>query len=643
MTVDANGQAAEDTFVQTLAKYELERQKRQRPDGLAQYIDPGKSDKFKHYGIDPWIELDNKKRTQPPPPVADGGHAKVVILGAGYGALTFAVRLIQTGVFKGEDFVFVDAAGGFGGVWYWNRYPGLMCDVESASYLPLLEETGYVPKHRYAYGPELKEYAELVASKWNLQGQGLWQSTVRDSTWDEPSSNWVHTISRTSGGQTETLTIHSDFYIMVSGILTRPKLPGFPGLIDFGGHVFHTARWDYSYTGGSPEDQTLSNLKDKKVAFLGTGATGIQVVPQLAKWAKKLYVIQRTPASVAERGQRPIDSEEWAKDTAEKGWQRRRRENMSARLSNDPDVKEDLVSDSWTCFPSFSGIVGGPGADGLTAKTVEGYVGSLLALDFPRSEAIRSRVSSLVKDPTVAEALKPWYPGWCKRPCFHDEYLQAFNNPNVELIDTDGKGVERCTPTGLIAGGKEFDVDVLILGTGFEPWTAGSPAYRANITVKGRGGLDLDQKWSEGIGTLHGVFTRSFPNLILPSSTQSGGTVNIVHIIDIAAQHAAYVISEAFRQQAAQGKKKVLIEPTAKGEAEWVLKIVQGAYALAGLSICTPSYTTREGELTNVTSPEDQIKMAKGSIWAKGVNDYIRYLDNWRASGGLRGIEIKGV
>lgn len=254
MTVDANGQAAEDAFVQTLAKYELERQKRQRPDGLAQYIDPGKSDKFKHYGIDPWIELDNKTRTQPPPPVADEGHAKAVILGAGYGALTFAVRLIQTGVFKGEDFVFVDAVGGFGGVWYWNRYPGLMCDVESASYLPLLEETGYVPKHRYAYGPELKEYAELVALKWNLQGQGLWQSTIRDSTWDETSSNWVHTISRTPGGQTETLIIRSDFYIMISGILTRPKLPGFSGLIDFGGHVFHTARWDYNCTGGSPED-----------------------------------------------------------------------------------------------------------------------------------------------------------------------------------------------------------------------------------------------------------------------------------------------------------------------------------------------------------------------------------------------------
>ncbi|KAJ4148958.1 hypothetical protein NW754_000394 [Fusarium falciforme] len=575
MTVDANGQAAEDAFVQTLAKYELERQKRQRPDGLAQYIDPGKSDKFKHYGIDPWIELDNKKRTQPPPPVADGGHAKVVILGAGYGALTFAVRLIQTGVFKGEDFVFVDAAGGFGGVWYWNRYPGLMCDVESASYLPLLEETGYVPKHRYAYGPELKGYAELVASKWNLQGQGLWQSTVRDSTWDESSSNWVHTISRTSGGQTETLTIRSDFYIMISGILTRPKLPGFPGLIDFGGHVFHTARWDYNYTGGSPEDQTLSNLKDKKVAFLGTGATGIQVVPQLAKWAKS--------STSSNELQRP-----WL--------------NEANDLSTLRNVKEDLVSDGWTCFPPFSGTAGGPGADGLTAKTVEGY-----------------------------------------RPCFHDEYLQAFNNPNVELIDTDGKGVERCTLTGLIAGGKEFDVDVLILGTGFEPWTAGSPAYRANITVKGRGGLDLDQKWSEGIGTLHGIFTRSFPNLILPSTTQSGATVNIVHVIDVAAQHVAYVISEAFKQKAAQGKKKVLIEPTAEGEAEWVLKIVQGAYALAGLSICTPSYITREGELANVTSPEDQIKIAKGSLWAKGVNDYIRYLDNWRASGGLRGIEIKGV
>lgn len=282
------------------------------------------------------------------------------------------------------------------------------------------------------------------------------------------------------------------------------------------------------------------------------------------------------------------------KDTTETGWQQRRRENMASHLSNDPNIKEDLVRDGWTSFPSFSGLVGGPAADGLDSKTVESYVGSFLTLDFSRQEAIRNRVSALVKDPTVAEALKPWFPGWCKRPCFHDEYLQAFNSPNVELIDTNGKGVERCTPTGLVAGGKGFDVDVVILGTGFEPWTGGSPAHRANTTIKGRGGLDLDQTWSEGISTLHGAFMRNFPNLILPGTTQSAATVNVVHTTDVTAKHVAYVLAEAFRHAAARGKQKAVVEPTAEGEAEWVLKIVQGAYALGGLSICTPSYTPRE-------------------------------------------------
>ncbi|EXL90111.1 hypothetical protein FOIG_16624 [Fusarium odoratissimum NRRL 54006] len=276
---------------------------------------------------------------------------------------------------------------------------------------------------------------------------------------------------------------------------------------------------------------------------------------------------------------------------------------MSARLSNHVEVKEDII----------------------------------------RDEAVRSRISAIVRDPEVAENLKPWYPGWCKRPCFHDEYLQAFNNSNIELIDTNGKGVERCTSAGLVAGGKEFDVNVLILGTGFEPWTAGSPAYRANVTIKGRDGLDLDEKWNQGIGTLHGVFTRNFPNLILPGTSQAAGTVNVVHTMDVAAQHVAYILAEASKRYASGEKKKVLVEPTEEGEADWVLKIVHGAYALGGLTICTPSYMTREGELTNVKSPEDQIKLAKGGVWAAGINDYVQYLERWSAADDLEGVEVRVV
>ncbi|KAH7115466.1 flavin-binding monooxygenase-like family protein [Dactylonectria estremocensis] len=634
-----------DPFSSVLAKYESEKQKRQRSDGLAQYINADASEKFKHYAEDPWIELDNEQRTQPPPPIADGGHTKVLILGAGYAALTFAVRFIEQAGFKAEDFVFVDTAGGFGGVWYWNRYPGLMCDVESACYLPLLEETRYRPKNKYAYGPELKAYAELVAAKWNLQGRGLWQSTVKDATWDEEASEWVYNISRktTQNQPEEALKIRSDFFIPISGLLTRPKLPNFTGLESFNGHMFHTARWDYKYTGGSSENPALVNLEDKSVAFLGTGATGVQAIPALAKWAKKLYVIQRTPASVAERGQRPIDPDQWKKDTAKKGWQLERRRNMASFLSNDPEAPPKIVDDGWTVFPSYSALVGGPLATGVTGENLKEYIGNLLALDFPRQEAVRARVDAIVRDRVTAEALKPWYPGWCKRPGFHDEYLQAFNLPNIELVDTDGKGVEHCTKTGIIAGGKEFDIDVLILGTGFEPWSAGSPAYRAHATITGRGGLSLDQKWHEGIGTLHGVFTRGFPNMFLPGTAQTGASVNYVHMVDGLAQHAAYVLAATSEKAVLEGKRKVIIEPTEAGEMRWTMEIVSGAYAIAGVAICTPSYLTAEGALTNLTAPEDQLKIAEGSPWSKGLNDFERQLEAWRCKDDMEGLEARVV
>ncbi|KAF4435963.1 cyclohexanone monooxygenase [Fusarium acutatum] len=641
MTLPSNTGVSKAEFLETLAKYEVERQKRQRDDGLAQYIDAGKSDKFKHYGEDPWIEYDNTLRQQPPPPVANGDHKRLVILGAGYGAMTFAIRFIEAGVFKAEDIIFVDQAGGFGGVWYWNRYPGLMCDVRSSVYLPLLEETSYMPKDRYSYGPELKEYAEILASKWNLQSQGLWQSTLSHSRWDEKSNEWVHTIIRKVNGKEETMTIRSDYYLLISGVLSRPKLPRIPGLSEFQGHMFHTARWDFGYTGGSPSDFDMIKLRNKRVAYLGTGATAVQAIPELAKWCQKLYVIQRTPASVAERGQAPTDPGEWAKATSYKGWQRAQRDNMARWISNEPDIEEDLIQDAWTSFPSYSGLVGGPAAAELTEASVKDYIADLLQLDHPRQAGIRARVDDIVQDTETAESLKPWYPGYCKRPCFHDEYLQSFNLANVELVDTGGRGVDKLTPTGLVAGSKKIDIDLLILGTGFEPWTAGSPAHRANVTITGRDGLDMDEKWRAGIGTLHGCFTRGFPNLILPGLTQAGASVNYCHMTDVAAEHVAHILTEAAKR--AKAGHKVLVEPTAEGEEVWTMKIVRGAYALGGLSICTPSYATNEGALTKQKSPEEQLKLARGSIFPTGFPSYSNYLKEWTSTGLLPGVDIRVV
>ncbi|KAL2108250.1 hypothetical protein VUR80DRAFT_4081 [Thermomyces stellatus] len=594
--------------------------------------------------LNPWAKDPANPYTLKAPPVQSGAHVKVLVTGAGYGSLLFAVRLILEAGFQASDFIFVDSAWGWGGTWYWNRYPGLMCDVESACYLPLLEETGYIPKHRYSYGPELREYAELVAARWNLQDRALFGSTVKSTTWDAEASEWITLITRKPvDGPEESLTVRSDMLLLASGILSRAKLPNVPGLGSFEGHMFHTSRWDYGYTGGSPTDPTLDRLRGKKVAVIGTGATGIQVVPQLARWASKLYVFQRTPSAVDERGQRPIDPEHWkAQFGGKEGWQRQRRENMAAFLSNIPDKPtEDLVADEWTRFPSMSGLVGGPANKTLTMENVEQHLGSLHVLDLARQERVRSRVSEIVRDEGTAEKLKAWYPGWCKRPCFHDDYLGAFNRPNVTLVDTDGRGINRLSPNGVVFNGREYDVDVIIWGTGFESYTVGSPAFRSRTTVVGRNGLSLDDKWKSGPATLHGVFTKDFPNLILSGLTQAGGTVNVVHALDTMARHVARVVSMAKRRSEALGAPgKLLLEPTEEAENAWALRVAQGAIGFSALPGCTPSYTTAEGQRAQATSEEDQLKIGKGLTWAYGILDYTQELEAWEARGDLSDLTI---
>jgi len=623
---------------EVLARYEGERQKRLRPDGIAQFVDIEELDKYEHFSEDPWIKDATNPYLNKAPPVENGAHVRVVVTGAGYGSLLFAVRLIEKAGFQPCDFLFVDSAWGWGGTWYWNRYPGLMCDVESASYMPLLEETGYIPKHRYSYGPELREYAELVAARWGFQYRALFGSTVQSTTWDNKSSEWVTCIVRKPlNGPEQVLELRSDFYILASGFLNRPKLPRMAGVADYSGHMFHTSRWDYAYTGGSPTDPSLLNLQDKKVAFIGTGATGIQVVPQLARWASHLYVFQRTPSAVDVRGQRPLDAKEWERQTGSKpGWQRRRRENMAALLSNVPTT-ENLVDDGWTHFPSFSGLVGGPAVKNLTMENVGTYVESLHLLDLPRQDRIRARVDEIVKDKKTAASLKPWYPGWCKRPCFHDEYLDTFNLLNVELIDTDGKGLQQLSNKGVFFDGHEYEVDLIVWGTGFESFTVGSPAFRSRTTVTGRKGVSLDDKWQRGPNTLHGLLTRGFPNLILSGLTQAGGTVNVVHSLDVMATHAAYIVAAA--EERAKGEKFVL-EPTEEGENTWALRVARGALGLAALPGCTPSYATAEGARLEPQTEEDQLKIGKGLTWCYGILDYTQELEDWEAKGNLNGLQI---
>lgn len=621
------------------SKYAEEKDKRIRPDGLAQYANAKDLEKFQHLANDPWTHAAGERQWAWPVD-SQHGRSKVVIVGTGFGGLTYAIRLLLEAEFQASDILFIDNSAGFGGAWYWNRYPGLMCDVESSCYMPLLEETGYIPKNRYAYGPELRNYAELLASRWNLQGRAVWRATVRSATWDDEKSEWVLQIQKCSpDGTSVAFDIRTEFFVLTSGLLHNPKLPKVPGIERFSKHTFHTARWDYSYTGGSPEDPTLSKLVGKKAIFVGTGATAVQAVPHLAKWADKLFVVQRTPASVDVRAQHKIDPEKFKNEISnQKGWQRKRRENMAAFLSNARE-EVDLISDSWMTFPSYSAVVGGPNAKGLTATTVNDYINNLQAIDLRRQNSIRARVDSTVEDHQTAQALKPWYSGWCKRPCFHDDYLPTFNQPNVQLIDTRGRGIESFTENGIVCNGVEYDADVVIFGTGFEPWTSGSPSQRAGFKIIGRQGLDMDDKWEDGIGTFHGLLSRGFPNLFISGVNQTGATVNYAHMVDVAASHAAQIV-KAITARTTIGKTRPVIEPTAEGEDAWTQRIMETAFAYAGFGGCTPSYTTAEGHATREMSPEEASKAVRGLNWGLGMLDFVKVIETWRANGKLAGLDV---
>ncbi|ESK96420.1 flavin-binding monooxygenase-like family protein [Moniliophthora roreri MCA 2997] len=616
-------------------KYEEERSKRLRPEGTHQFVELRDSDKYRHLGEDIWV--DHTALNAQKSPLEDGASIKALVLGAGYGGLFFAVRLIQAG-FSPNDIRLVDSAGGFGGTWYWNRYPGLMCDVESYCYMPLLEETGYMPKHKYAYGPELLQHANRIAEKWDLKDKALFHSEVKTLDWDESGKSWVVKIEeyRRPNEEKKGLTVRAQFIFLAFGVLNFPHIPKIPSMEQFKGHMFHTSRWDYAYTGGSPDDWTMSNLKEKRVGIIGTGATAVQVVPQLAEWVKELYVLQRTPSSVDVRGQRETDPLVWKNEiAAKKGWQRERQLNLASYSSNTPNGP-NMVNDGWTTSPAYSAIIGGTKYGVITPDKIPEFVGNMFALDMERAHRIRTRVDEVVKDPTTAEKLKPWYPVWCKRPCFHDDYLPTFNKSNVHLVDTDGKGVERFTENGIVANGKEYPIDVLILSTGYRSLGggSGSPAYRADLVIHGRNGLDMEEKWAGGIATLHGVFTRDFPNLFFPGISQAAATTNQIFTLDVLTEHIAFIISETLNKGRAA-------EPTKEAEEQWSVDIMTRTAALAAVAGCTPSYLNSEGEISKLAQApvEVQMRAARAATWGEGIMSYMEKIGQWRANG-LEGVEF---
>jgi cation diffusion facilitator CzcD-associated flavoprotein CzcO len=583
------------------ARYRAERDKRLRAEGNEQYVEV-KGD-FSRFLEDPYVEQGFDRA-----PLTD--EIEVVVIGGGFGGLLAGARLREAGV---QDVRIIEKGGDFGGTWYWNRYPGAACDIESYVYLPLLEEVGYMPVEKYTRAPEILDYCQRIGRHFDLYRDVCFQTEVTDMTWDEASSRW---IIRTNRGD----AMKARYVIMANGPLHRPKLPGIPGVDSFKGHTFHTSRWDYDYTGGDPMGG-LTGLADKRVGIIGTGATAVQCVPHLGAGAKELFVFQRTPSSIDVRNNRPTDPD-WAA-SLQPGWQQHRMDNFNILVSGGWQ-KEDLVSDGWTDIIRNLGLAAARRA--AKGEMGPGDPGELLQLaDFEKMNSIRARVDTVVADRRKAEALKPWYNQFCKRPCFHDEYLETFNRSNVHLIDTDGRGVERITEKGVVVDGVEYELDCLIFATGFEVGT--SYARRAGYEITGKDGLTLSEKWADGVATLHGMHSRGFPNCFIFSNTQAGFTANYPHMLNEQGKHAAYIIRRCLDEGVTR------VEASAEAEAAWIQEVIDSAIQRQKFAEeCTPGYYNNEGKPSPLA--------ARNGPYGKGSVAFIQLIKDWREEGSMKGLEL---
>jgi len=609
-------------------KYRIERDKRLRQDGNDQYQEI--SGEFSYFADDPYINTELERD-----PLED--EVDVLIIGGGFGGMLAAVRLKQAGI---DNFRIIEKGGNFGGTWYWNRYPGASCDIESYIYFPLLEETGFIPKKKYTDAAETLEYCHIICEKYQLYDNACLQTEVTSTVWNEDINRWIVSTNKKD-------KIKARFVVHSNGPLNRPKLPAIKGINNFNGHTFHTSRWDYDYTGGD-SNGNLSNLKDKRVAVIGTGATAVQCVPHLGESAKELFVFQRTPSSIDIRNNQLTDTE-WLINQ-KPGWHQKRRNNFETLLTGG-QVKKDLVSDGWTeafrllfgnlrdkapsrfkigiwaLISVFSIDMYKSGFRKFMTKKVSDYMDLANALqiaDYQKMEMVRARAEEIVNDKDTAESLKPYYNQFCKRPCFHDEYLATYNRDNVHLIDTDGKGLEELSENGIIFNNVEYEVDCIIFATGFEVGTDYS--RRSGYQIKGVNNLTVSDKWKKGLATFHGMHSRGFPNCFFFGHAQSGFTASYTYSLDEQSIHMAYIIKEANKRGSTR------IEASKEAEESWINTIIEKARLTASFQEnCTPGYYNNEGKINQ--TPQN-------NTYGGGPIEFFSLLKKWRSKGDLRGLEF---
>jgi len=594
-------------------RYSAERDKRIRKEGQHQYVRPV-DDFASAYEADPYTPV------TPRAPLSE--DIDVAVLGGGWSGILAGVHLRRQGI---DSFRNIDHAGDFGGVWYWNRYPGLQCDNDAYCYLPLLEETGFMPSKKFTDGHEIREYAQRIARDYKLYDNALFHTMVNSLRWDESSKRWR--ITTEQGDE-----INARFVIMANGLLNIPKLPGIPGIHEFKGHMFHTARWDYDYTGGGEKNPVLDKLADKRVALVGTGATAIQLTPFLGKFAKQFYLLQRTPSCVDSRRNSETDPE-WVK-TLKPGWQAERRTNFH-RGANERFQKgeKDLICDIWT--EVNRNISAELEQEGWPELTPEEFATRYEEMDFRVMERLRHRVDEIVEDPETAELLKPWYRYQCKRPTSNDEYYQTFNRPNVKLLDVSAtQGVERLTENGIVVDGVEYEVDCIMFASGYE--VTSDLDRRWGIPVfEGRDGLSMYENWNGGYKTLHGMMTHGFPNLFTSGYYQGGLNSTLTLNFEEQVMHMAYIIRTVMDRGAAAA------EVTAEAQAAWIEHMrATEVDKTEWIASCTPSYFNNEGKPDVDENGNERYRFYLGELYGPGWDAFVKLLADWREAGDLQGLEL---
>jgi cyclohexanone monooxygenase len=594
---------------QLAERYRIERSKRLRDDAEFQFIEVTNDSAFanEYMAHDPYSETVKRE------PIKD--IREVIVIGGGWVGLMTATRLIQSGV---TDVRIVESGTDFGGTWYWNRYPGAQCDIESYSYLPLLEETGYIPKLRYSYAPEIFEHAQRIGKHFDLYKDAVFQTSVSELRWDADEALWI--VSTNRGDE-----MKARYVCLGTGSANRPRLPGIPGIETFEGHSFHTCRWDYDYTGGGQEGN-LDKLANKKVAIIGTGATAIQCVPSLGASAEQLYVFQRTPSSVDNRNNFKTDPG-WAA-SLEPGWQAARQQRLAESMMGGV-VHPEFEDEGWTRLARNARAMIAQSGDLAPEQ-----LGELAQLaDFKTMEEIRSRVDQIVQDPAVAGKLKAFYNQFCKRPTFNDDYLETFNRLNVDLVDvSETQGVELITERGIVVNGKEYEVDCIIYASGFE--ITSSYQRRIGFPINGVDGESIYDHWDDGMRTMHGLMAHGFPNMFLCGGLfvfQLGP--NYCYGVDVQAKHVAYTLSEL-------SKRKVRVaQPSTEAVQRWMDDQLSAESSQAQLVLggspasCTPGYYNQEGTA-------ERYRDVRLESYGKGLVAYGRVLEEWRMAGDFDGLEL---